>query len=78
MAVSSSSNITPAELPEGENEWSGQAVLEIANGGSIYIKPGQQSPEPFCQPTTTASSLSLEPSSTSLPSTETHSPPSST
>ena len=49
MAVSSSSDITPAELPEGENECSGQAVLEIANGGSIYIKPCQQSSEPFCQ-----------------------------
>ena len=39
MAVSSSSDIIPAELPEGENEWSGQAVLQIANGGSIYVKP---------------------------------------
>ena len=45
MAVSSSSDIIPAEVPEGENEWSGQAVLQIANGGSIYIKPCQQSSE---------------------------------
>lgn len=29
MAVSSSSDITPAELPEGENEWSGQLSFKL-------------------------------------------------